>query len=48
MFLTAVLLLVTDRGGKSTEGLYSSKTTVTSQNYYSVTSKSTGVRNILK
>ena len=35
-------------GGKSTENLYSSASAVSLLKYYSITSKSTGVRKILK
>lgn len=36
------------RGGKSTENLYSSRTIVTLLKYYSIASKSTGVKKYLK
>lgn len=36
------------RGGKSTEKLYSSTSTVTLLKLYSITSKSTGIKTILK
>lgn len=35
-------------GGKSTENQYSSTSTITLLKYYSITSKSTGVRKILQ
>ena len=46
-FLELGLELISS-GGKSTENLYSSTSTVTLLKYYSITSKSTGVRKILK
>ena len=40
--------MLTNSGGKSNENLYSSTSTVTLLKYYSITSKSTGVREVLR